>query len=146
MQSSSTRTVRADRAKTVSGGTAISFTELPDHPVLAVYRVSFSPPPVAVAREGQELHVNVHVPHGSDVSVWIAAEDGSTHRAAQRENWDAPVDVDGVLTGRATFALPGTVPLGRHTLLADNAGTGPRCPPVVTPGQPHQPPAPRRRA
>jgi len=90
-------------------------------------------PPVAVAREGQELLINVHVPHGSAVSVWIAAEDGSTHRAAQRENWDAPVDVDGVLTGRATFALPGTVPLGWHTLLADNAGTVARCPLVVTP-------------
>ena len=33
-------------------------------------------PPVAVAREGQELLINVHVPHGSAVSVWIAAEDG----------------------------------------------------------------------
>lgn len=94
-------------------------------------------PPVAVAREGQELLINVHVPHGSDVSVWIAAEDGSTHRAAQRENWDAPVDVDGVLTGRATFALPGTVPLGWHTLLADNAGTVARCPLVVTPRRLH---------
>lgn len=94
-------------------------------------------PPVAVAREGQELLINVHVPHGSAVSVWIAAEDGSTHRAAQRENWDAPVDVDGVLTGRATFALPGTVPLGWHTLLADNAGTVAQCPLVVTPRRLH---------
>ncbi|HEX9228006.1 MAG TPA: 4-alpha-glucanotransferase, partial [Arthrobacter sp.] len=94
-------------------------------------------PPVAVAREGQELLIDVHVPHGSAVSVWIAAEDGSTHRAAQRENWDAPVNVDGVLTGRATFALPGTVPLGWHTLLADNDGTVARCPLVVTPRRLH---------
>ena len=94
-------------------------------------------PPVAVAREGQELHVNVHVPHGSAVSVWIVAEDGSRHEATQRDNWDAPVDVDGVLTGRATFAVPDRVPLGWHTLLADNEGTVARCPLIVTPRRLH---------
>ncbi|MET4094387.1 4-alpha-glucanotransferase [Arthrobacter sp. UYCu712] len=90
-------------------------------------------PPVVVAREGQETHVNVHVPHGSDVSVWIEAEDGSRHAAAQRENWDEPADVDGVLTGRAVFAVPAGLPLGWHTLLADAAGTVTDCPLVVTP-------------
>ncbi|AOT04563.1 4-alpha-glucanotransferase [Arthrobacter sp. U41] len=90
-------------------------------------------PPVAVAREGQELLVNVHVPHGSAVSVWIAAEDGGRYEATQRENWDAPVDVDGVLTGRATFAVPDHVPLGWHTLLAEHEGTVSQCPLVVTP-------------
>ncbi|HSN35018.1 MAG TPA: 4-alpha-glucanotransferase [Arthrobacter sp.] len=92
-------------------------------------------PPVAVARAGQELSVNVHVPHGSAVSVWIIAEDGSRYEATQRESWDAPVDVDGVLTGRATFAVPDTVPLGWHTLLADNEGTVAHCTLVVTPSR-----------
>ncbi|WP_024366706.1 4-alpha-glucanotransferase [Arthrobacter sp. TB 26] len=90
-------------------------------------------PPVAVAREGQELPVNVHVPHGSPVKVWIAAEDGTRYEVAQRDNWDAPVDLDGVLTGRATFVVPGRVPLGWHTLLADNDGTLAQCPLIVTP-------------
>ncbi|MCB5293802.1 4-alpha-glucanotransferase [Arthrobacter sp. SO3] len=90
-------------------------------------------PPVAVAREGQELRVHVHVPHGSAVSVWIAAEDGSRYEVTQQENWDAPVVVDGVLTGRAAFTVPDQVPLGWHTLLADNEGTAAQCPLVVTP-------------
>ena len=90
-------------------------------------------PPVLVVREGQESHVEVHVPHGSEVRVWIDAEDGSSYEAAQRENWDQPVDVDGVLTGRATFAIPGGLGLGWHTLRADAAGTAAQCPLVVTP-------------
>ncbi|MEC5181021.1 4-alpha-glucanotransferase [Arthrobacter sp. CG_A4] len=90
-------------------------------------------PPVVVAREGQELRLNVHLPHGSAVRVWIDAEDGGSYEVAQRDNWDAPVDVDGVLTGRATFAVPDRVPLGWHTLLAEHDGTVARCPLVVTP-------------
>ena len=92
-------------------------------------------PPVLVLREGRETHVDVHVPHGSGVRVWIDAEDGSRHEAAQRENWDQPVDVDGVLTGRATFAIPADLGLGWHTLKADADGTLAQCPLVVTPGQ-----------
>ena len=92
-------------------------------------------PPVLVLREGREIHVDVHVPHGSDVRVWIDAEDGSRHEAVQRENWEEPVDVDGVLTGRATFAIPGHLGLGWHTLRADAGGTLAQCPLVVTPGR-----------
>ncbi|MCU1539505.1 MAG: 4-alpha-glucanotransferase [Arthrobacter sp.] len=90
-------------------------------------------PPVVVGRQGRETLVFVHVPHGSQVRVWIEAEDGSRHEAAQRDNWDQPVDVDGVLTGRATFALPEDLPLGWHTLFADAQGTLANCPLVVTP-------------
>ncbi|RKR30310.1 4-alpha-glucanotransferase [Arthrobacter oryzae] len=92
-------------------------------------------PPVLVLREGQDIHVDVHVPHGSDVRVWIDAEDGSRHEAAQHENWDQPVDVDGVLTGRATFAIPGHLGLGWHTLMADADGTLAQCALVVTPAR-----------
>lgn len=90
-------------------------------------------PPVVVGREGQEVLVNVHVRHGSPVSVWIIAEDGSRHDAARRDNGDGPVDVDGVLTGRAAFAVPGHLALGWHTLCADADGTTAECPLVVTP-------------
>ena len=92
-------------------------------------------PPVLVLREGRDSRVDVHVPHGSAVRVWIDAEDGSRHVAAQQENWDQPVDVDGVLTGRATFAVPGHLGLGWHTLVADADGTLAQCPLVVTPAQ-----------
>lgn len=90
-------------------------------------------PPVVVVREGQQVHVDVHVLHGSQVSVWIIAEDGSRHAAAQRDSWDDPVDVDGVLTGRATFAVPDHLDLGWHTLFADTDGGTVECPLVVTP-------------
>lgn len=92
-------------------------------------------PPALVLREGQEIHVDVHVPHGNQVSVWIDAEDGSRHDAAQRENWDGPREVDGVLTGRATFAVPDHLALGWHTLRADAGGVLAECPLIVTPRQ-----------
>jgi 4-alpha-glucanotransferase len=97
-------------------------------------------PPVVVLREGvpgegRDVRVDVHVPHGSRVRVWIDAEDGSRHEAAQQENWEEPVDVDGVLTGRATFAVPGHIGLGWHTLRADADGTLAQCPLIVTPGR-----------
>jgi 4-alpha-glucanotransferase len=90
-------------------------------------------PPVVVVREGQEVTVDVHVPHGTPVSVWIVAEDGSRHEATRRGDRDEPVDVDGVLTGRASFSVPEDLPLGWHTLRADAAGTPAECPLVVTP-------------
>ncbi|MEO5780329.1 4-alpha-glucanotransferase [Arthrobacter oryzae] len=90
-------------------------------------------PPVLVVREGRSAEVNVHVPHGRRVAVRIIAEDGTSHEAAQRENWDEPVDVDGVLTGRATFGIPDHLPLGWHTLQADTDGGMAECQLVVTP-------------
>ncbi|MFF2031529.1 4-alpha-glucanotransferase [Arthrobacter sp. NPDC058192] len=92
-------------------------------------------PPVLVIREGEEAHVNAHVPHGTGVRVWVEAEDGGRYEAEQQENWEEPVDVDGVLTGRATFALPPRLGLGWHTLVADADGTTAQCPLVVTPAR-----------
>jgi 4-alpha-glucanotransferase len=92
-------------------------------------------PPVLVLREGQETQVNVHVPHGTGVRVWIDAEDGGRHEAEQQENWEEPVDVDGVLTGRATFAIPSRLGLGWHTLMADAEGTLAQCALIVTPAR-----------
>ncbi|MET3811028.1 4-alpha-glucanotransferase [Arthrobacter sp. UYEF3] len=90
-------------------------------------------PAIVVAREGRAASFDVHVPHGSRVGVWIVSEDGTRHEARQLENWEAPADVDGVLTGRATFTTPDGMDLGWHTILAD-AGSGPaECPLVVTP-------------
>ncbi|WP_136612020.1 4-alpha-glucanotransferase [Sinomonas albida] len=94
-------------------------------------------PPVVVQREGWDYHVRVHVPHGSDVRVWITAEDGSHHEVAQEEDWEQPREVDGVLTGRATFALPQDLPLGWHTLHAQTEGRTAECPLVVTPVRLH---------
>lgn len=90
-------------------------------------------PAIVVAREGSAASFDVHVPHGSPVSVWIVTEDGARHEARQLENWETPVDVDGVLTGRASFATPEALALGWHTILADGGGDPAECPLVVTP-------------
>ncbi len=90
-------------------------------------------PPVLVTRQGSGAEVDVHVPHGTPAALWIVTEDGCRHQAAQRENWDEPVDVDGLLTGRATFAIPDDLDLGWHTLRAETDGGVAECPLVVTP-------------
>lgn len=94
-------------------------------------------PPIVVAREGAAAFFDVHVLHGSPVSLRIIAEDGSGHEPRQLENWTAPVEVDGVLTGRASFAIPEGLGIGWHTIMADTAGTAAECPLVVTPGRLH---------
>lgn len=90
-------------------------------------------PPSVVSREGREIHVSVHVPHGTPVSVWAVTEDGNRVDAEQRDNWEDPQEVNGVLTGRAAFALGGDLPLGWHTLYADAAGEVGECALIVTP-------------
>ncbi len=92
-------------------------------------------PPIVVAREGAPASFPVHVPHGSGVSVWIVAEDGTRYEARQLENWEAPVDVDGVLTGQASFAVPGELGIGWHVIHTDTEGRAAECPLVVTPVQ-----------
>ena len=92
-------------------------------------------PPVVVVRERQESRVPLHVPHGSALRVWISAEDGRRFDVAQTDDWESPREVDGVLTGRATFGLPLGLPLGWHTLYAENEGRVSECPLVVTPAR-----------
>lgn len=92
-------------------------------------------PPVVVAREGAAASFDVHVPHGTDVNVRVVAEDGARHEVRQLENWEEPKEVDGVLTGRASFAIPEGLAIGWHTIQADAAGTAAECPLVVTPGR-----------
>ena len=76
-------------------------------------------PPSVVARAGEEVRVPVHVPDGAGVRVHVDLEDGSRRELPQTDDWTLPHDVDGVLTGRATFALPADLPLGWHALVAD---------------------------
>lgn len=92
-------------------------------------------PPIVVARERAAASFDVHVPHGRPVSARIVTEDGVRHDARQLENWEAPVDVDGVLTGRASFALPEGLDTGWHTILVHADGAEAQCPLVVTPAR-----------
>ena len=83
-------------------------------------------PPCLVTREGRSPSVWVHVPHGSAVHVWVELEDGTRRdHLVQIEDFARPQEIDGVLVGQASFAVPSDLPLGYHTLRAavtDGAG------------------------
>jgi 4-alpha-glucanotransferase len=91
-------------------------------------------PPCLVTRAGWTPRFGVHVHHGDPVEVWVELEDGGLrHDVAQQDHWVDPVVVDGVLTGEATFALPGDLPLGWHRLCARSPERQDSVPLVVTP-------------
>src|SRR4051794_23429844 len=53
-------------------------------------------PPSLVLREGWAPKVDVHVPHGRPVSVWIELETGAVRaNLYQHENWTPPRELDG---------------------------------------------------
>ena len=78
-------------------------------------------PPVVVTREGWTPWVPVHVPDGESVTLTIELEDGGTRELRQVDHWVDPREVDGVLTGEATFELDGDLPLGWHVLHASGS-------------------------
>lgn len=75
-------------------------------------------PPTVITRAGTSSFLPVHVPHGTAVTVTAVLEDGSRWPLEQLEDFTEPVHVDGILTGQATFRLPGELPLGWHVLEA----------------------------
>ncbi len=100
-------------------------------------------PLTVVTRQGIESTIPVHVTDGASVQVWVeldGAEANATSRARrerrdlpQVENYVEPRSVDGRRVGRATFAVPGDLPLGWHSLHAVSEGTETRTTLVVTP-------------
>jgi 4-alpha-glucanotransferase len=77
-------------------------------------------PPVFVAREGDSAHCWVHLPDGGSARLWIDLEGGGRRDdVAQVDRWVEPREVDGVLVGEATFALPADLPTGWHRLQAE---------------------------
>ncbi|MDF1488941.1 4-alpha-glucanotransferase [Tessaracoccus caeni] len=75
-------------------------------------------PPCTVAEEGQGIHVVVHVPAGTSVTVQVQLENGQFRPAWQSENWESDREVDGVWLGEATFWLGEDLPVGYHRLIA----------------------------
>jgi 4-alpha-glucanotransferase len=71
-----------------------------------------------VCHAGSGSSVQVHVPHGSSVTVEVLLEDGDRRVLDQLEDFTEPEPVDGELVGQATFRLPADLPLGWHRLLA----------------------------
>lgn len=73
-------------------------------------------PPIVVMRSGEPSRVWVHVPHGTPVSGSLLLEDGRRMELAAMDWWVEPRDVDDVLTGEASFVVPGDVPIGWHRI------------------------------
>ncbi|MCB2177125.1 MAG: 4-alpha-glucanotransferase [Actinomycetales bacterium] len=91
-------------------------------------------PPVVVLREGGTPHVSVHVDDGAEVHAWVELEDtGERREVSPVDLWVPPRAVDGRVVGRATVEVPGDLPLGWHTLVAESGSTVARCSLVVTP-------------
>ena len=76
---------------------------------LAPWRLTL--PRVIVVRSGASPSVPVHLPDGAAVRVHVELEDGGRRELSQTNEWTLPHDVDGVLTGRAWFAIPADLPL-----------------------------------
>ena len=75
-------------------------------------------PPCTVVREKVFAQIAVHVPHGSGVTVDVELEDDGVAALQQIDDFTPPRDVDGVLTGQASFSIPDSLPLGYHTVRA----------------------------
>jgi len=90
-------------------------------------------PPVTVVRLGHRREIPVHVPHGSPVDVTLMLETGGERALHQVDNPVPPREVGGQLIGRATFEIPGDLPLGWHALEAAMPGRKARGHVVVTP-------------
>ncbi|RKS73810.1 4-alpha-glucanotransferase [Motilibacter peucedani] len=82
-------------------------------------------PACVIVRQGAgHASVGVHVPHRSAVLVEVELEEGGTRPLEQADRWVDPQDVDGVLTGEATFTVPDDLPLGYHRLRASGEVSG----------------------
>ncbi|XAS67701.1 4-alpha-glucanotransferase [Micrococcaceae bacterium Sec5.7] len=92
-------------------------------------------PPAVVLQEGAQALVAVHVRDGTPARLTVAAEDGRNIDAVQQDIWVEPREVDGVLTGRATFEVPAELPLGWHTLRAESDGVTAEAALVVVPAK-----------
>ncbi|GGM01076.1 4-alpha-glucanotransferase [Nakamurella endophytica] len=81
-------------------------------------------PTCQVVREGEVRVVPVHVDHGERVAVWVVGEDGGfLGDLRQVPDHTPPRTVGDRLVGRASFEVPGTLPVGYHRIHAWSAGT-----------------------
>ena len=100
-------------------------------------------PPCVVVRAGRGTSIPVHVPDGADVRVSV--RHGADERSGDLPGGEvvltqdtgvyvAPREVEGTLTGRATFTVPGHLPLGWFVLVAEVDGdVAAQVPLAVTP-------------
>ena len=94
-------------------------------------------PECIVTRNDDNYWVRVHVPHGKAVTVTMHFEEGGSWDLPQLDVLVAPREINGVLTGEATFNIPPGQPLGWHRLTAQVEGDERpyTCPVAVTPAR-----------
>lgn len=93
-------------------------------------------PPTVVLRSGRAGQVAVHVDDGAPVRVWLELDPeagGGQRPLAQLDVYVEPRTVDGRRVGRATMEVPGDLPLGWHTLVAESNAARAHSAVVVTP-------------
>ena len=90
-------------------------------------------PACTVVEEGTGVHVDVHVPAGTEVSVYVELESGETRLAWPTDNAVPDRTVQGSERGEATFWLGSDLPTGYHSVVAEGAEGVSRGSLIVTP-------------
>ena len=92
-------------------------------------------PPVTVLVEGTEHHLPVHVQDGAPAAAGLMLETGEARELQQLDIYLPPRHIDGHDIGRATFQIPGDLPLGWHRIQATTSGRRGRGWVVITPAR-----------
>lgn len=121
-------------ASSTVGEVADAITHSEDDPWLRAL------PDCLVVRCGVDSEVPVHVPDGSWVTLACILEDGTNLALEQLDRWVPPRVVNGSPRGRATFRVPGSLPLGWHRLVATLEGGAVFSAPLVVAPQRLEPP------
>ncbi|WP_084626617.1 4-alpha-glucanotransferase [Demequina aurantiaca] len=90
-------------------------------------------PPVTVLREGDERELPIHVRHGDPAAATLHLESGEVRELEQLDRVVEPRTIGSTTVGRATFEVPGDLPLGWHRVEASTTGRRGRGYVVVTP-------------
>ncbi|WNM25308.1 4-alpha-glucanotransferase [Demequina capsici] len=90
-------------------------------------------PAVTVLREGADAVIPVHVPDGEPAAASLTLETGEHRDLEQVDVYVPPRDVAGRRIGRASFRLPGDLPLGWHRIEGVTTGMRGKGWVVVTP-------------
>ncbi|WP_062307686.1 4-alpha-glucanotransferase [Demequina subtropica] len=90
-------------------------------------------PPVTVVTQGDSREIPVHVVDGEPAELTLTLESGEEREPEQLDRWVPPREVGHQTMGRATFEIPGDLPLGWHLVEARTTGRTARGYVVVTP-------------